>query len=217
MSEFHEFGQGDVTIVEESMAYDGFFKLKQMKLTFRRFDGTESALIERELCVRGDAVGVLLYDPQHDCFAMVEQMRIGALGRDRSPWMLELVAGMLDKEGENCEEVARRETIEEAGLEIQTLEPMLRYFASPGGGTEFFTLYCGRVDLAGIEGGLFGLEEENEDIRLHVLPVDQVLAMLDDGIINNAMSVIALQWFQLHREKLDARWKDAALGKGEHV
>lgn len=205
-----QFQQQDIEIVEETMAFDGFFKLKSLKLKHALFAGGQSGIIERELCVRGDAVGVLLYDPQLQKFAMVEQIRIGVLGRSQSPWLLELVAGMLDKDGEDCAAVARRETIEEAGLDIAAMEPVMEYFCSPGGSTEFFTLFCGKVDLTSVETGIFGVAEENEDIRLHILDVDQVIEALNQGVVNNAMTIIALQWFQLNKPRLDRLWLDSA-------
>ncbi|HEY9034937.1 MAG TPA: NUDIX domain-containing protein [Pseudomonadales bacterium] len=202
------FDQQDVEILSETLAYDGFFKLKALRLRHRLFGGGWSPVIDRELSLRKDAVGVLLYDPQAGCFALVEQLRIGALGRERSPWLLELVAGMLDKPDEDAQAVAHRETREEAGLALLALEPVCRYFCSPGGSNERFTLYCGRVALAGVSGGVFGVDGEHEDIRLHILPVEEVLARLASGEIDNAMSIIALQWFQLNRQRLDALWHD---------
>lgn len=204
-----QFSQQDVEILAEEPAYQGFFALKKLTLRHRLFAGGWSGIFQREMCVRGDAVGVLLYDPQLQKFALVEQLRIGVLQRQQSPWLLELVAGMLDKQHEDCAEVARRETWEEAGLEIQALEPMLEYFCSPGGSTEFFTLFCGRVNLQGKTSAVFGLPEEHENIRLHILTVAETLALLNQGRINNAMSIIALQWFQLHKARLDALWPQA--------
>lgn len=203
-----KFQQSDVEILSSSTAYDGFFKLRNLCIRHRLFEGGWSEVFERELCVRGDAVGVLLYDPKLERFALVEQLRVGVLQRQQSPWLLELVAGMLDKNGEDCEALARREVREESGLEVTALEPVCRYFCSPGGSTEFFTLFCGRVDLTNINGGIFGVDDEHEDICLHVLPVDDVITMLEQGDINNAMTIIALQWFLLHRRRLDALWDD---------
>ncbi len=201
-----QFTQSDVEIVSEQSAYDGFFKLKNITLKHKLFDGSWSESFQRELCVRGDAVGVLLYDPQLQQFAMVEQIRIGVLNRNQSPWLLELVAGMLDKPDEDCAEVARRETLEEANLEVEQLESVIKYFCSPGGSTEFFTLFCGKVDLAGKTGGVYGLPEEHENIRLHILSVAHVIDLINSGVINNAMTVIALQWFQLNKSRLDQLW-----------
>lgn len=201
-----QYQQQDVEILADEQAYNGFFKLRKLRIRHRLFDGCWSDVFDRELCVRGDAVGVLLYDPQTAQFALVEQLRVGVLGREQSPWLLELVAGMLDKHNEDGAAVAVRETQEEAGLDVKALQPITRYFCSPGGSTEFFTLYCGRVDLSAVQSGIFGVKEEHEDIRLHILPVDEVLHLLNQGVINNAMSIIALQWFQLNRARLDALW-----------
>lgn len=201
-----QFTQKDIQVHEEHLAYDGFFKLKKLTIKHRLFAGGWTQYFSRELCERGDAVGVLLYDPVAQKIAMVEQLRIGVLNRDQSPWLLELVAGMLDKEDENSEEVARRETLEEAGLEIEQLEPVIEYFCSPGGSTEYFTLFCGKVNLANQKTAIFGLPEEHEDIRLHILPVHEVIGLLNTGLINNAMSIIALQWFQLNKARIDALW-----------
>lgn len=205
-----QFQQQDIDVIEETMAFDGFFKLKSLKLKHALFDGGQSGVIERELCIRGDAVGILLYDPKLQKFAMVEQIRIGVIGRRQSPWLLELVAGMLDKPGEDCAEVARRETLEEAGLSVLAMEPVMEYFCSPGGSTEFFTLFCGKVDLASVTTGIFGVAEENEDIRLHILDVQQAIDGLNSGAINNAMTIIALQWFQLNQSRLDQQWLESA-------
>jgi ADP-ribose pyrophosphatase len=201
-----QFSQDDVKIINEETAYQGFFSLKKLTIKHRLFDGEWSQPFQREMCVRGDAVGVLLYDPHLQLFALVEQLRIGVLQRKQSPWLLELVAGMLDKADEDCAEVAKRETLEEAGLAIEQLEPMLNYFCSPGGSTEFFSLFCGKVNLQGQRGGVFGLPEEHEDIRLHILPVVEVIDLLQQGKINNAMSIIALQWFLLNKQRIDQLW-----------
>lgn len=201
-----QFDQRDVEILDSEQAYNGFFKLNKLRLRHRLFAGGWSDVFDRELCVRGDAVGVLLYDPSLQLFAMVEQIRVGVLGREQSPWLLEIVAGMLDKDAESLEAVAKREAFEEAGVEVQKLEPIIRYFCSPGGSTEFFTLFCGKVNLVGVKSGVFGLAEEHEDIRLHILPVETALSYLQDGRINNSMTIIALQWFQLNQQRLDANW-----------
>ncbi|MCK5880626.1 MAG: ADP-ribose diphosphatase, partial [Sinobacterium sp.] len=91
-----QFTASDLIISHDEMAYDGFFKLRKLQLSHQRFDGSQSKIFERELCVRGDAVGILLYDPSLAKFALVEQIRIGVIGRKQTPWLLELVAGMLD-------------------------------------------------------------------------------------------------------------------------
>lgn len=194
----------DVEVVEREACFRGFYQLDRLHLRHRLFAGDMGKLISRELFVRHDAVCVLPYDPQRDCVVLIEQFRVGALDKSLNPWLIELVAGLIDKD-EQPEEVARREAVEEAGLTLAELWPLTQYYPSPGGSDERVHLYVGRCDSRGA-GGVHGLEEEGEDIRVLVWSLDEALAALDDGRIDNAASIIALQWLALNRDKLRERW-----------
>ena len=194
----------DVEVVEREACFRGFYQLDRLHLRHRLFAGGMGKLINRELFVRHDAVCVLPYDPQRDCVVLIEQFRVGALDKSANPWLIELVAGLIDKD-EQPEEVARREAVEEAGLELAELWPLTQYYPSPGGSDERVHLYVGRCDSRGA-GGVHGLEEEGEDIRVLVWSLDEALAALDDGRIDNAASIIALQWLALNRDKVRERW-----------
>ena len=194
----------DVEVVEREACFRGFYQLDRLHLRHRLFAGGMGKLINRELFVRHDAVCVLPYDPQRDCVVLIEQFRVGALDKSVNPWLIELVAGLIDKD-EQPEEVARREAVEEAGLELAELWPLTQYYPSPGGSDERVHLYVGRCDSRGA-GGVHGLEEEGEDIRVLVWSFDEALAALDDGRIDNAASIIALQWLALNRDKVRERW-----------
>ena len=74
----------------------------------------------RELFERGDAVGVLPYDPVTDSAGADRAVPPGRHPRQHSPWMLELIAGVVEP-GESDEEVAHREAMEEAGCELSEL------------------------------------------------------------------------------------------------
>jgi ADP-ribose pyrophosphatase len=204
------FQLADVEVLDQQSAYDGFYQIQTLQLRHKLFAGGWSESIRRELFVRHEAVGVLLYDPQRDAVALIEQFRVGALGHlqqqqyDGSPWMLELVAGLIDK-NETVKEVACREAEEEAGVTVQQLEPIHNYYSSPGGSNEFCYLFCGCVDLE-TAGGIHGLEEEGEDIRVHVFSVEQCRQMLEQGELINAHTVIAVQWLLLHHHQLQQRW-----------
>jgi ADP-ribose pyrophosphatase len=161
-------------------------------------------LLSRELFVRHDAVCVLPYDPQRDEVVLIEQFRVGSMGKCSNPWLLELVAGLIDKD-EEPDQVARREAVEEAGLVLGELWPISRYFPSPGGSDELVHLYVGRCNSEGA-GGIHGLAEEGEDIRVHVLPFEEALQAVKDGRINNAASIIALQWLALNRTEVCGLW-----------
>ncbi|GAA3569322.1 MAG: NUDIX domain-containing protein [Pseudomonadales bacterium] len=198
------FGQQDVTVDRRETVYQGFFRMDKLWLSHPRFDGGRMPQFTRELFLRGDATCVLPYDPQRDEVVLLEQFRAGVIGRDQSPWLLELVAGM-NEVGETPEQVAQREGDEEAGLSFQTLEKICEYLVSPGGTDEMIHLFCGRVD-ASRAGGLHGIAAEHEDIRVHVVPVVEALAMVADGRINNAAAIIGLQWLQLNHQRLREAW-----------
>ena len=198
------FSASDVRLLEDEDAYSGHYRLHRVTLEHRRFDGSWSQPISRELFERGDAVGVLLWDPQRDELVMLEQFRAGAMRGDDSPWMLELVAGVVEA-GESDADVAHRETAEESGLSLTALEPIVSFFPSPGACTEQVRLFMGRVDSEAA-GGVHGCAHEGEDILLHRLSRADVMAMLDDNRINNGHTLIALQWLRIHGDALRERW-----------
>ncbi len=208
-SQQSSYGQQDVTVLDRRQVFKGFFRIEKLRLRHRLFAGGWSAEFERELFQRGHAAGVLLYDPELDRVVLIEQFRVGALPQtpadNTSPWLLELVAGVID-EGESADDVARREAFEEAGCEPGELVHICRYFSSPGGSNEQIDLFCGRVD-ASRAGGIHGLAEEHEDIRVHVLSSDQAWQALQDGRLNNAMTIIAMQWLIINKQALLERWK----------
>lgn len=204
MSDTFKPGTDDVQILQREQCFSGFYRLERLQLRHRLFSGEMGAQIERELFVRHDAVCVLPYDPRRDEVVLIEQFRTGALDKADNPWLIELVAGLIDKD-EQPEEVARREAMEEAGLELGALWPVCRYFPSPGGSNEQVHLYVGRCDSEGAE-GIFGLPEEGEDIKVHVWSVERALAAVRDGKIDNAASIIALQWLELNRDEVRGAW-----------
>lgn len=195
-------GSADCEIIEREPLYRGFFRLERYHVRHKRFAGGSIGPFTREVFVRHEAAVVLLFDPARDVVVMIEQFRAPAVGKVENPWLLELVAGLLDK-GEPAAEVARREAVEEAGCEILALLPIARYMPSPGASDELVHLFVGLVDSEGV-GGLHGLPDEHEDIRVHCLPLTDVRQLLEAGRINNAATLIALQWLLLNRERIPA-------------
>ena len=198
-------GPDDVQILSREQCFKGFYSLDRFRLRHSLFRGGMGKEIERELFVRHDAVCVLPYDPLRDEVVLIEQFRVGALGKTDNPWLIEMVAGLIDKD-EQPEEVARREALEEAGLELGELWPVSTYFPSPGGSNEQVHLFIGRCDSSGA-GGVFGLEEEGEDIRADVWTLEEALAGVRDGRIDNAASIIALLWLALNRDEIRGAWR----------
>lgn len=205
----------DVKIVEKTRPFDGYFQIDRYTVQYRRFDGEWSEPHTREVFERGHAAAVLLYDADRDELVFVEQFRVGAYSAltttpwwnedDLSPWMIECVAGIID-EGEVPEEVARREAIEEAGCRIEELVPIQRLLISPGACSETLFLYCGRIDASEV-GGIHGLDDEHEDIRVVKLSVPVAFEWLDAGKFLHSGTVAALRWFHEHHRHIRARWQ----------
>lgn len=200
-----QFDLGDVDITGSKMVYQGFYQMHSLTVRHATYSGGRIE-ITRELMVRPDAVVVLLYDPNLDAVVLIEQYRVGAHSGP-TPWLIECVAGLVEPD-EPLESVARREAEEEAGLTVERLHLICEYFPSPGGSNEKITLYAGEVD-ASEAGGVHGLDAEGEDILVRKLSVTEAIEWLTDGHINNAASIIALQWLALHHDELRARWSSS--------
>ncbi len=63
---------------------------------------------------------------------LVEQVRIPAMDTSETPWLLEVIAGMVEQ-NENLERLVRREAKEEADITIQHCYYALSYLTSPPG------------------------------------------------------------------------------------
>ncbi|WP_454843143.1 ADP-ribose diphosphatase [Rahnella aceris] len=198
------FGKDDVEIIARETRYKGFFSIIAYRFRHRLFNGEMSGEVVREVFERGHAAVLLPYDPKRDEVVLIEQIRIPALDSSDTPWLLEMVAGIIE-EGETVEDVARREALEEANIVVKRCKPAVNYLASPGGTSECLSIMVGEVDATTAE-GIHGLEAENEDIRVHVVSREQAYRWVEEGAIDNAASVIALQWLQLHHESLRKEW-----------
>ncbi|MDA9351199.1 NUDIX domain-containing protein [Gammaproteobacteria bacterium] len=194
-----------IEVDQRETLFDSFLRVDRLKLRHSLFAGGWSELMTRELILRPRAVGVLLFDSAQQQVVLVRQIRVGMLDEGQNPWLLELVAGMVES-GEEPIEVAARESLEEANTKPQDLLQICEYYNSPGISNERITLFCGRVD-ATQAGGIFGLDAEHEDIEVVVLSLADALAKVASGEINNAMSIIALQWLQLNQPMLEESWK----------
>ncbi|HVC57754.1 MAG TPA: NUDIX domain-containing protein [Stellaceae bacterium] len=196
----------DVEILDAATGFARHLRVDIIRFRHRLFAGGWSGERVFDVIRRGAAVAVLLYDPERDSVVLIEQFRLAALYGGRSPWQIEAVAGLIDKDGETPEEVARREVHEEAGLAlIGALVPIQRMLPASGSLDESVWLFCGRVD-ARAAGGIHGLAEEHEDIRVIVKTIVEVEAMLDTGQIESAHTLVALYWLLRHRDRLRHAW-----------
>ena len=191
-------------ILDKEILYNGFFRMEKYRLKHTLYAGGWSAEICRELFVRGSAVAVLLYDPHTDQVVLIEQFRAGAIIQPDRTWLVEIVAGGIE-EGETAIEVAYRESMEEAGCDIQELIVINEFYTTPGGCSERITLFCGKIDSSQV-GGIHGLDHEDEDILVRAVNFKDAYLMLENNEIESAIPIIALQWLALNKDKLQKQW-----------
>ncbi|WP_299002290.1 NUDIX domain-containing protein [uncultured Shewanella sp.] len=196
----------DVKLMNKKVNYHGFFHVDELTFKHKLFSGGWSAEVKREVFERGDAVAVLAYDPQSDQVILVEQIRVPILSRihskhEQSPWLLELAAGMVEP-NETPEEVARRELLEETGLEAIQLNKITHFYPSPGGCSERIDLYLAWVDATKAK-GIHGLASEHEDIRVHVMSRINAYNKVVSGEIVSAPTMIGLQWLMMNYSALE--------------
>ena len=125
----------DVTVIERETVFQGYFRMDRYRLTHSLHEGGNSPELLREVLERGHVAAVVPYDPNRNEIILLEQFRPGALAAGWEPWLIEIVAGIVE-EGESAEDMARRETLEEAGCETQALFHLGHYLSSPGSTSE---------------------------------------------------------------------------------
>jgi len=195
----------DIQIESQSIGYNGFFLVEDYSLRHRLFAGGYSDTLNRAAFISGDAAVVLPYDARRDRVLLIEQFRAGPFARgEANPWMIEAIAGRIDP-GENPEQTAHREAMEEAGITLDRLIEAPRFYPTPGAKTEFIHCYIGLTDLPDDAGRPGGMEDEGEDIRPHLVPFDHLMEMVQTGEAGNAPLVVLALWLDRMRESLRAK------------
>lgn len=192
-------------ILSRTLEFDGWHRLETIVIqpASLRHDG-QTEPMKREMYYCGICAVALLYLPETDQLLLNEQFRVGAfIAGDPNPWLYECCAGMVDA-GETPEEAVRREALEETGCHILDLEFIGKAYPSPGGTDETYMLYCGRISQA--EAGHYGVEEEGEEIKTHLVNAKEAIRMLDEGQITNGGTVICLHWFARNHDRLRKQW-----------
>ena len=195
----------------EDYHFARLFRIVRARLQFRRFDGEMSDPITRINFERGDSVGVLLHDPQNNEVILVRQFRYPVYASldpeerqgdgAQQAWILETVAGVQD-EGRTVKDVARKELLEEAGYTVRgELQPITTIYPSPGGTSERIHLFLGEVDARRRVGKGGGVAAEGEDTQIVVLPLQKAMDMVARGEINDAKTIVALQYLALRQAR----------------
>ena len=183
-----------VRIEDVEVLADDWATLKKTTFAFRRSDGTWQRQ-SRETYDRGNGAAILLYDAARRTVVLTRQFRFPVYVNGGDGFLIEAPAGLLDMAGP--EERIRREVAEETGYEIGAVQRLWDVFMSPGSVTErlfFFLAPCSAGDRTR-DGG--GDREEGEDIEVLEIPFDEALAMIADGTIRDAKTIMLLQHLAL--------------------
>lgn len=191
----------DVLVHRHSRPYLGYFTMEEATLQHRRFDGSMGPVLHRSALINGHASVILPYDPVRDCVLVIEQFRAPAFFMgDPDPWLFEAVAGMIDP-GESPEDAARRETREEANVDVTELFSAGAGYSSSGSSSEFLHLFVGIADLSA-PASTGGLATEGEDIRSHIIPYAEFMDQLDQGKLKNVPLISIANWLGRNRDRL---------------
>ncbi len=203
----------------EQYRFHSLFRVVEVRLRHGLRDGSLGAPQLRVDFERGAAAAVLLHDPRRDEVVLVRQFRYPAyaaltghsgpsipestpeLVAGEGAWLLEIPAGILEAGDEDIEELARREVLEEVGYQLRgELRRWHDVFPSPGACSERVTIFYAQVEMSDRIAPGGGVAGEGEDIEVVVLPVARALALLRQGDISDAKTVIALQALALERD-----------------
>jgi len=188
-----------VTLDETTLLAGAFRPYERFRLTLTHSDGSR-AVQQRDIVRGGTVVGVLAYDPGRDAVVLIRQFRLPAHLATGRGEMVEVVAGIVEKD-EEPEATALRECAEEIGVVPRRLIPMVRFLPTPGVTDELVILYLGLVDAADVPERA-GAPEEGEATFPFVVPAAEALNAMETGAFSNGLAIIALQWLALNRPGL---------------
>jgi ADP-ribose pyrophosphatase len=183
-----------VEVLQKKRVFDDFFKIDEAVIRFEKFNGQMSPPVKRLNFERGDAAAVLIFNPETQKVILINQFRYPTYDKTGG-WLIEIVAGMVDK-NETPVECIRREILEETGYQVKHLIPIQSFYPSPGGSSERIFLFYAEVNKSDkvTKGG--GKETENEDIQVVEFPLPDLWKKLNEGKIMDAKTSIALLWFK---------------------
>ena len=174
---------------------DRHYRLNEVEFDYRRGNG-EWQTQKREVFDRGHAATLLPYNVASRTVVLTRQFRLPAYLAGHDDLLVEAAAGMLDDE--TPEKRIRAEAEEEIGYRLHDVRKVFEAFMSPGAVTEKLHFFVAEYEAAMRISSGGGLAEEGEDIEVLELPIDAALAMITDGRIVDAKTIMLLQYAALH-------------------
>mgnify|MGYP003648317628 FL=1 len=186
----------EIKIKQTDLLSDNWYILNRVTFDYQKKDNSWITQ-KREVYDRGNGAGILLYNSKDKKVILTRQFRLPTyLNGNKSGMMIEVCAGLLD--ADNPEQCIIRETEEETGYRLTTVHKVMETYMSPGAVTEILYLFVGEYDesMKVSDGGGVAHEEENIDVL--EMTYDEAYAMIDNGQIKDAKTIILLQYAKIH-------------------
>ncbi len=186
----------NIKIQQTDLLSDNWYLLNKVTFDFLRKDG-KWVTQKREVYDRGNGAGILLYNLEQNTIILTKQFRLPAyLNGNKTGMMIEVCAGMLDQD--HPEQCIIRETEEETGYRIKSVQKIMEAYMSPGAITEILHLFIGEYDasMKVHDGG--GLEHEQEEIEVIEMLFDDAYQMIATGEIKDAKTILLLQYAKIN-------------------
>ena len=184
-----------ITIKKTEVLSDNWYTLNKVTFDYQKKDDSWITQ-KREVYDRGNGAAILLYNIKQKTVILTRQFRLPTyVNGNATGMMLEVCAGLLDQD--NPEQCIIRETEEETGYRITNVTKVMKTYMSPGAVTEILYLFVGEYDesMRVSEGG--GVAHEEENIEVLEMPFEKAYAMIESGEMQDAKSIILLQYAKI--------------------
>ena len=187
--------QDRVRVHEVTLLSDNWYTLKTTAFDWLRSDGQWQRM-HRETYDRGNGATLLPYNLAQRTVLLTKQFRYPAFVNGHDDLLIEAAAGLLDDAAP--EERIRAEVEEELGYRLGAVQKIFEAFMSPGSVTERLHFFIAEYEPSMRIGDGGGLADEGEDIEVLELGIVDALAMVADGRIADAKTIMLLYHAQLH-------------------
>jgi len=187
----------NINILKTEILSDNWYTLKKVTFEASQNDGT-TITQSREAYDRGNGSVILLYNKDRSTVILTRQFRLPSyINGNETGMLIECCAGLLDND--NPEECIRRETEEETGYKISSVQKVFEVYMSPGSVTEILYFFVAEYasEMKVNEGG--GADSEHENIEVMELPFTDAYNRIATGEIKDAKTIMLLQYAHINK------------------